>query len=86
MKNRFYISFGIWIAILPHLGVPSVWKTGLITASGLFLSFTFVLPLLLEKLRNDGATKEVVKEEVKKRSYIRKPKVAIENKNEMETP
>ena len=80
MKNSFYISFGIWMAILPHLGIPSVWKTGLMTASGLFLVLTAVGPFILEKLRMD--TKEVVREAIKKRNYARKPKIIAPNKSE----
>ena len=51
MRNNFYISFGIWVAILPFIGVPSIWKTILIVVSGIFVSVLNLTPLILKKLQ-----------------------------------
>lgn len=51
MKNNFYISFGIWIAILPFLGIPGAWKNVLVTLSGLFLILVSIWPAIMKKLQ-----------------------------------
>lgn len=51
MKSNFLISLGIWIAILPFLGIPGPWRSTLITLSGLFLSLVALGPLVLKKLQ-----------------------------------
>jgi len=56
-KNNFYISFGVWIIILPFLGIPSVWKNNLTLFSGIFLILVSLGPAILQKLQ----TKEKVK-------------------------
>ena len=50
-KNNFYISFGIWVAILPFLGIPGSWKNVLVSLSGLFLVVVFLGPIILKKLQ-----------------------------------
>ena len=50
-KNNFLISFGIWITILPFLGIPGSWKNTLISLSGLFLIFIFSWPVISQKLQ-----------------------------------
>lgn len=59
MKNNFYISFGVWIAILPFLGVPGTWRNTLVFLSGLFLILVSFGPTILKKLQ----TKPKVKKE-----------------------
>lgn len=51
MKNNFYISFGIWLAIIPFLGIPNLWRSILIVASGIFLVIVFAGPIILKKLQ-----------------------------------
>lgn len=50
-KNNFYISFGIWLAILPFLGVPGTWKNTLVFISGIFLILVSLGPTILKKLQ-----------------------------------
>lgn len=51
MKNNFYISFGIWLAILPFLGIPGIWKDTLVFISGMFLILVSSGPMILKKLQ-----------------------------------
>lgn len=51
MKNNFYISFGVWIAILPFLGIPGTWRNILVFASGIFLILVSIGPIILKKLQ-----------------------------------
>ena len=51
VKNNFYISFGGWLIILPLLGIPGLWRNGLVMASGVFLILLLVGPILLKKLQ-----------------------------------
>ena len=57
-KNNFYISFGIWIAIIPLLGVPIVWRNALVTLSGLFLVLVFLGPTILKRLQSKPKSKK----------------------------
>ncbi|NLE07304.1 MAG: hypothetical protein GX627_01690 [Parcubacteria group bacterium] len=50
-KNNFLISFGIWITILPFLGVPGSWKNTLTFLSGIFLILVFSCPIVFQKLQ-----------------------------------
>ncbi len=50
-KNNFYIWFGLWVAVLPFLGVPGVWKVYLTCASGIFLVLYAAGPMILKKLQ-----------------------------------
>lgn len=51
MKNNFYISFGVWLVIIPLLGVPIVWRDLLVFLSGIFLMLVSVGPIILKKLQ-----------------------------------
>lgn len=73
MKN-FYISFAVWLVILPLLGVPIVWKNILVFLSGLFLLLVALGPLILKKLQVKPKTKKsnlpnppYIKEEIKEK-------------------
>ena len=57
-KNNFCISFGVWIAILPFLGIPGRWKSTLIFISGIFLILISLGPIILKKLQTK-AEKEI---------------------------
>jgi len=57
MKNNFYISFGVWLVILPLLGVPIVWKNILVLLSGIFLILVSVGPIILKKLQSEEKEK-----------------------------
>ena len=64
-KNNFYISFGIWLLILPFFGIPSSWKNLLVSFSGLFLIAIFVGPAILKKLQPKPKIKKPLDEELK---------------------
>jgi hypothetical protein len=67
-KNSFYISFGVWVAILPLLGIPGSWRNTLISLSGIFLIFVSIGPVILKKLQTKSKLKkkkELPKEELK---------------------
>ena len=51
VKNNFYISFGVWLVILPFLGIPGLWRSVFIVASGVFLVALSVGPIVLKKLQ-----------------------------------
>ncbi len=34
-KEMMVIALGIWVAVVPYLGVPSAWRTALLVLSGL---------------------------------------------------
>ena len=36
-KEMTIIALGIWVIIIPYLGVPGSWRTGLLLISGLFI-------------------------------------------------
>lgn len=50
-KNNFYISFAVWLIIIPLLGVPIIWRDGLVFLSGLFLLLVSFGPAILKKLQ-----------------------------------
>lgn len=58
MKNNFYISFGVWIAILPFLGIPGTWRNTLVALSGLFLILVSLGPTILKKLQTKPKPKK----------------------------
>lgn len=57
-KNSFYISFGIWLIILPFFGIPGVWKSNLTSLSGLFLVLTALGPMILSKIQFKSGSKK----------------------------
>lgn len=57
-KNNFYISFGIWIAIIPFLGIPGSWRNTLVFLSGIFLILVAVGPAILKKLQPRDRSKK----------------------------
>ncbi len=59
MQSHFLISFGLWIIIIPFLGISSVSKNYLNIISGLFLLFFVLSPIVFNKIE--------VKQKVKKR-------------------
>ena len=50
-KNNFYISFGVWLVIIPLLGVPIVWRDSLVFLSGAFLILVSIGPIFLRKIQ-----------------------------------
>jgi hypothetical protein len=50
-KSNFYISFGVWLFILPFLGIPGSWKNILVSLSGIFLILLLVGPKILNSLQ-----------------------------------
>jgi len=65
MKNNFYISFGVWIAILPFLGIPGTWRNTLVFISGIFLILVSLGPIILKKLQPKLKRKSNKKEELR---------------------
>lgn len=57
-KSNFYIYFGIWVAVLPFIGAPGVWKTYLTLISGLILVFYAGAPILVKKLQAKSRTRK----------------------------
>jgi len=51
MKNNFYISFGVWLVIIPLLGVPIAWRDTLVLLSGIFFILVSLGPTILKKLQ-----------------------------------
>ena len=49
--TNFWITFGIWIIILPHLGLPGVWRDALVSLSGAFLLLVVLGPIILKMLK-----------------------------------
>jgi hypothetical protein len=65
-KNNFYISFGVWLVIIPLLGVPIVWRDSLVFLSGIFLILVSLGPIILKKLQIKQKRKqELPKQELK---------------------
>lgn len=58
MKNNFYISFGVWLVILPFLGIPGLWKSALTVLSGLFLIIISLGSIWIKKSQFKGRTKK----------------------------
>lgn len=56
-KNNFYISFGVWLVIIPLLGVPIVWRDTLVFISGIFLILVSLGPTILRKLQTKSKRK-----------------------------
>jgi hypothetical protein len=56
-KNNFYISFGIWLIVIPLLGVPIAWRDALVLLSGLFLLLVSLGPTILKKLQTKSKRK-----------------------------
>lgn len=42
MKSKNILLMGIWLIIIPFLGVPSSWKSFLLFATGFILILTYV--------------------------------------------
>ena len=57
MKNNFYISFGVWITIIPFLGIPGAWRNILVFISGIFLVLVSLGSILFKKLEIDTKLK-----------------------------
>ncbi len=60
MKANFYISFGIWLAIIPMLGIPGVWKNWMMGISGLFLVIISLGPILAKRLQTKGRPRKKI--------------------------
>jgi len=76
MKNNFYISFGVWITIVPFLGIPGVWRNILVFISGIFLVLVSLGSILFKKLEIDTKLK------INKKSVKNNPPDAIVSNNE----
>ena len=52
MRSNFYISIGVWIILIPFLGLPIVAKNILMVLSGFVLIGSSLLPIIFEDLKN----------------------------------
>ncbi len=57
MKSNFYISFGVWLTIIPFFGIPGTWRNTLVFLSGIFFILVSVGPIILKKLQPDSKSK-----------------------------
>lgn len=67
-KNNFYISFGVWLVIIPLLGIPIVWRDALVFVSGIFFVLVSLGPTILKKLQTKSKPKrkkETIEQELK---------------------
>ena len=79
MKSNFYISLGIWLVLIPLLGIPGVWRNNLITATGILLLLHVLWPVFLRKI----SEKSKFKKREKKDTTKNKTKLDISGKEEM---
>ncbi len=56
--NNFYISFGVWLIIVPLLGIPISWVRVLVFLSGIFLILVSLGPAILKKLQPKQKSKK----------------------------
>src|SRR3989338_1107052 len=59
-KNNFYIWLGVLVAIVPFLGVPSLWKVYLTTFSGILLVLQASWPMILKRLQSKPKIKKKI--------------------------
>ena len=76
MKNNFYISFGVWITIIPFLGIPGTWRNALVFISGIFLVLVSLGSIIFKKLEIDTKSKP------NKKSVNNNPQDMIVSNNE----
>ena len=76
MRENFYISFGIWIALLPFLGIPSIWKNGLFVASGILLIIISTGPILFKAVQP--------KSKLKSKPKLKQSRVVLENTTDIQ--
>lgn len=58
-KEKIIISLGVWLIILPFLGFPDSWKTGLIIATGVVVTYLGALVLRSAQSRNAANSVEI---------------------------
>ncbi|MBN2094147.1 MAG: hypothetical protein JW740_02135 [Candidatus Zambryskibacteria bacterium] len=51
-KSNFFISFAIWLIILPLLGIPGDWKNILMFLSGILFLLVLLAPIMTKKLED----------------------------------
>jgi hypothetical protein len=49
-KNNFYISLGVWLLLIPLLGIPNVWRGRLVMLTGVLLIVHAAWPVLVKKI------------------------------------
>jgi hypothetical protein len=81
-KERIFLILGVWVAILPYLGFPYLWKNVLFSLSGLCLIyFSFLLyrenRLPEDNIKNIDSFSENLRPEEKKVE----PETGIESNN-----
>jgi len=77
-KNSFYISFGVWIAIIPFFGIPGTWRNVIVFVSGIFFILVSLGPIILRKLEVDTKPKKETPNDKLKFSSLEENKVETE--------
>jgi hypothetical protein len=78
-KNNFYVSFAVWLIIIPLLGVPIIWRDTLVFLSGLFLLLVSLGSVILKKLQ----PKQKVKRKQGKTDFQNQPEGQSVQNNEL---
>ena len=56
-RAKTFFILGIWVAVLPYLGFPYIWKNILFSISGVILSILgFMIYREHKAMQNDGGT------------------------------
>lgn len=58
MKNNFYISLGVWLIVIPILGIPGVWRYRIIEFTGLVLIIHSAWPSILKRVAQKPRVKD----------------------------
>jgi hypothetical protein len=69
-KNSFYISLGVWLIIVPILGIPGVWRYRIIELTGLFLVIHSAWPAILKRVSQKPRIKKPKVESKKEESVV----------------
>jgi hypothetical protein len=62
-KNNFYISLGVWLMIIPLLGIPNVWRGRLVEVTGALVVGYAAWPFIFRKISQKPRVKKEKKED-----------------------
>jgi len=62
-KYNTYLWTGVWLAVVPFLGVPGSWKQTLTVLTGFFLIIYSVIAYRYNRVREDEALAETEEED-----------------------
>lgn len=75
-KVKILLAFGFWIAVLPYLGFPYVFKNILFTLSGFAIVY---LSYILSKENKEGEEKIIFENFSENHDFVEKQNENIEN-------